>query len=87
VNLHFDCVQRRRGRAAGAAVFCRDVLDTVMHNGYEANDEASSCRGRAEGPGFLGGEASVLDVVERLGDFSLLFGRRTGLRVCGRSRG
>jgi hypothetical protein len=57
----------------------------VLHDGYEANDKAASCRGRAEGPGDLGGEASVLDVVKRLGDFSPLFGRRTGLQVRGRS--
>jgi hypothetical protein len=77
VNLHFDCVQRRRGRAAGAPAFCRDVLDTVLRDGCEANDEAASYRGRAEGPGDLGSEAGELGEVGQLGDSLSEFGRRT----------
>jgi hypothetical protein len=79
VNLQFDCVQRRRGRAARAAAFCRDVLDTVLRDGYEANDEAASCRGRAEGPGNLGGEIWRLQVDGRGGNFSSEFWAADGM--------
>jgi hypothetical protein len=48
---------------AGAAAFRRDVLDTTLCGGYEANDETASCEGRAEGPGDLSGEIYGLEVV------------------------
>jgi hypothetical protein len=63
VNLHFVRVQRRRGRAAGASVFRRDALDSMLCGGYEANVKAASCRGRAEGPDNLSGEIYGLEVV------------------------
>jgi hypothetical protein len=63
VNLHFVCVQRRRGRAAGASAFRRDALDSMLSDGYEANVKAASCGGRAEGPDNLSGEIYGLEVV------------------------
>jgi hypothetical protein len=63
-----DCVLDWRGGAAGATSSCREVLDVVLRDGFEAREGVVFLLVCAGGLGDLGGEASELEEVRQLGD-------------------
>jgi hypothetical protein len=68
--------------ATGAMASHRGVLDTTLHDGYEAPDEVALLLGCAERRGELGGEAGGLEVDNRCGNFSPKFRAADGgLRI------